>query len=49
MNAVTITLPAIDETVVANLETLTTETLASETEALRAIRVWLGQSVLEVM
>lgn len=38
MNEITITLPAIDETVIANLETLSIEVLATETEALRVIR-----------
>lgn len=38
MNEVTITLPAIDETVIANLETLDIKTLATEAEALRAMR-----------
>lgn len=38
MNQVIITLPAIDETVVANLETLSTQASASEVEALKAMR-----------
>lgn len=38
MNQVTITLPAIDETVIANLDTLTTQASATEVEALKAIR-----------
>jgi hypothetical protein len=35
---ITITLPAIDESVVANLDTLTTQASATEVEALKAIR-----------
>jgi hypothetical protein len=38
MNEITITLPAIDETVIANLEILTSQASATEVEALRAIR-----------
>jgi hypothetical protein len=35
---ITITLPAIDETVIANLDTLTSQASATEIEALKAIR-----------
>jgi hypothetical protein len=38
MERITVTLPAIDEQVIASLETLITETAATEAEALRAIR-----------
>jgi hypothetical protein len=38
MNDITITLPAIDETVIANLDTLTSHASATEIEALKAIR-----------
>jgi len=38
MNEITITLPAIDETVIANLDTLTSQASATEIEALKAIR-----------
>lgn len=38
MNEINITLPAIDETVIANLETLSTQASANEVEALKAIR-----------
>jgi hypothetical protein len=37
-NEITITLPAIDEQLIANLDTLTTEASATEVEALKAIR-----------
>jgi hypothetical protein len=35
---ITITLPAIDETIIANLDSLTTQASATEVEALKAIR-----------
>ena len=38
MNQITITLPAIDETVIVNLDTLTIQASATEIEALKAIR-----------
>jgi hypothetical protein len=38
MNEITITLPAIDETVIANLDAMTSQASATETEALKAIR-----------
>jgi hypothetical protein len=38
MNEITITLPAIDESIIANLETLTTEASSSEAEAIKALR-----------
>ena len=38
MNEITITLPAIDETVIANIDTLTSQASATEIEALKAIR-----------
>ena len=38
MNQITITLPAIDETVIANLDTMTIQASATEIEALKAIR-----------
>ena len=38
MNEITITLPAIDETIIANLDTLTSQASATEIEALKAIR-----------
>ena len=38
MNQITITLPAIDETVIANLDTLTIQASATEIEALKAMR-----------
>ena len=38
MNEITITLPAIDETVIANLDTMTIQASATEIEALKAIR-----------
>jgi hypothetical protein len=38
MNQISITLPAIDETIIANLETLTIQASATEIEALKGIR-----------
>ena len=38
MNEITVTLPAIDETIIANLDTLTSQASATEIEALKAIR-----------
>ena len=38
MKEITVTLPAIDETIIANLDTLTTQASATEVEALKAIR-----------
>ena len=38
MNQITITIPAIDETVIANLDSMTIQASATEIEALKAIR-----------